>query len=96
MGGYIVDGNILEDEFKSFIGIIPITYLHGLTIGEIAIMMKDEGWLNNGKFLNKECRLSIIKMNGWQRWMQWEDTGLIWIPTSPNIPSVDAIVVPQC
>lgn len=91
MGGLIVDGNVLEDELKSFIGIVPITYLHGLTIGEISMMMKEEGWLYDKKSKNKECRLSIVKMQGWQRWMQWEDTDLMWFPTSPNIPSVDAI-----
>jgi uncharacterized protein YbbC (DUF1343 family) len=91
MGGMIVDGNVLEDELKSFIGIVPITYLHGLTIGEIATMMKDEGWLKVENKKKNECRLSVVKMQGWQRWMQWEDTGLMWFPTSPNIPSVDAI-----
>lgn len=91
LGGLIVDGNILENEFKSFIGIIPTTYIHGMTIGELALMMKEEGWINTSKSQKSDCKLSIIKMNGWQRWMQWEDTNLDWFPTSPNIPSVDAI-----
>lgn len=91
LGGLIVDGNILENEFKSFIGIIPTTYIHGMTIGELALMMKEEGWINSSKSQKSDCKLSIIKMNGWQRWMQWEDTNLDWFPTSPNIPSVDAI-----
>ncbi|OGU61238.1 MAG: hypothetical protein A2X64_06665 [Ignavibacteria bacterium GWF2_33_9] len=90
LGGIIVDGNLLEEDYKSFIGIVPVTYLHGLTIGEIASMIIGEGWLGKNAKENA-CKLSIIKMDGWERWMQWEDTGLMWIPTSPNIPSVDAI-----
>jgi uncharacterized protein YbbC (DUF1343 family) len=91
LGGVSVDGNVLNLNLRSFIGLIPVPYLPGLTIGELALMMKDEDWANENKVKNYEIKLKIIKMEGWQRWMQWEDTGLNWVPTSPNIPSVDAV-----
>lgn len=91
LGGVIVDGCTLDMSLKSYIGIIPISYVHGLTIGELASMMNNEGWINEKKEKNYKCDLTVIEMKGWKRWMQWEDTGLMWFPTSPNIPSVDAI-----
>jgi len=91
LGGVIVDGCTLDLSLKSFVGIAPIAYVHGLTIGEIANMMNQEGWINEKKEKNYRCDLTIIEMKGWERWMQWEDTGLMWFPTSPHIPSVDAI-----
>lgn len=91
LGGIIVDGCTLEMSLKSYIGIIPVTYVHGLTIGEIANMMNQESWINEKNEKNYRCELTVIEMKGWKRWMQWEDTGLMWFPTSPNIPSVDAI-----
>lgn len=90
LGGLIVDGNVLEKDKISFVGIIPIPYIHGCTIGEIAIMINEEGWLkSNG--VSKKCDLSVIKMLNWRREMVWEDTGLQWYQTSPNIRTVDAI-----
>lgn len=91
LGGVIVDGCTLDMALKSYIGIAPLSYVHGLTIGEISNMMNQEGWINEKNEKNYLCDLSVIKMKGWKRWMQWEDTGLIWFPTSPHIPSVDAI-----
>lgn len=91
LGGVMVDGCTLDMALKSYIGIAPLTYIHGLTIGEIANMMNQEGWINEKKEKNYRCDLTIIEMKGWKRWMQWEDTGLMWFPTSPHIPSVDAI-----
>jgi uncharacterized protein YbbC (DUF1343 family) len=92
LGGLIVDGNVLEQGMESFVGVVQIPYIHGLTIGELALMINDEGWLGvdaNNAVL--KCDLQIIKMSGWQRWMAWEDTGLMWFPTSPHIPTPDAV-----
>lgn len=90
--GITVDGNVLEQKFRSFIGIVPVTYIHGCTIGELAYMANEEGWLDTlpgGK--PAKCNLKVIKMQGWERWMRWEDTGLDWTATSPNIPTPDAV-----
>ena len=92
LGGNSVDGNIVEKGMESFVGIIPVAYIHGCTIGELANMINEEGWLPSGKDGNpRKCNLTIIKMENWKRDMTWEDTGLEWVPSSPNIPSVDAI-----
>ncbi|MCX7909753.1 MAG: DUF1343 domain-containing protein [Ignavibacteria bacterium] len=90
LGGNLVDGNVLEIDKTSFVGIIPIPYIHGCTIGEIALMINGEGWLKtNGT--QRKCDLTVVKMEGWRREMKWEDTGLQWFQTSPNVRSVDAI-----
>jgi uncharacterized protein YbbC (DUF1343 family) len=92
LGGKIIDGLVLDTAFTSFVGIAPIPYVHGCTLGEFALMANGEGWLSNdaaGK--PHKCSLTIIHAEGWQRWMTWEDTDFKWIPTSPQVPSVDAI-----
>ncbi|MCX8081891.1 MAG: DUF1343 domain-containing protein [bacterium] len=81
LGGLLVDGPVLDMNFESFVGSAPIPYVHGMTVGEIALFLNKE--------LNINCNLTVIKMEGWKREMLWEDTGLIWIPTSPHIPEPD-------
>ncbi|HRT67908.1 MAG TPA: DUF1343 domain-containing protein, partial [Bacteroidota bacterium] len=78
LGGMIVDGNVLDTNFRSYIGLLPIPYIYGMTIGEIATMMNEENWLSDSKNQNSKCDLTVIKMQGWDRWMQWEDTRLPW------------------
>ncbi|MBM4168717.1 MAG: DUF1343 domain-containing protein [Ignavibacteria bacterium] len=80
--GNRVEGPMLDLRFKSFVGMYPIPYVYGMTVGEIARMINDEGWLNNGA----RCRLTIVHMDGWKREMWWDQTGLPWIATSPHIP----------
>lgn len=81
VNGLIVDGPVLDPKFKSFIGIGPIAYMHGMTIGELALYFNKE-W-------NIGCNLEVVKMEGWRRDMTWRDTGLVWVPTSPHIPEMD-------
>lgn len=80
MGGILVDGPMLEST-PSFLGYINIPYCHGLTVGELA------------EYFNKEykvgCTLHVVPMKGWSRHMIFSDTGLQWIPTSPNVPEED-------
>ena len=78
LGGNLIDGNLLEEEFASFIGRYPIPYVHGMTIGELARMFNTE--------FEIFCQLHVIPMSGWKRWMTFYDTGLPWIATSPHIP----------
>jgi len=92
LGGNIVDGNVLEKGKESFVGIIPISYIHGCTFGELANMINEEIWLGKSKSgKNLKANINIIKMQNWKRSMAFEHTGLTWFPTSPHIPSVDAI-----
>jgi uncharacterized protein YbbC (DUF1343 family) len=85
MGGGKVEGNILDLQYKSFVGEFPITYCHGMTTGELAQMIEGEGWLGAGK----HCDLHVVKMQGWRRSMLWADTGLPWVLTSPAIPRAE-------
>lgn len=92
MGGLIVDGNLPEINMLSFVGIIPVAYIHGCTIGELSQMVNEEGWLPKDKFgIPRKVNLSIIPLENWERKMSWENTQLPWTPTSPNIPTVDAV-----
>lgn len=91
MGGEIVDGPGLDKEFQSYVGMYPVPYVYGLTIGELALMaVRSKGWLDLTAQGRKNSRLRVIPMRGWTRNMQWEDTGLRWVPTSPKIPDVAA------
>lgn len=88
LGGLKVDGPMLDMEFKSYVGMFPAPYVHGLTMGEIASMAKGtQGWLCVSEKIRKRGNLRIIKMSGWRRSMLWADTGLRWVPTSPAIPT---------
>jgi len=88
-GGHIVEGPILRSAYESFIGAIPIPVRYGLTVGELALMMKGEGWVPS------RVELHVVRMTSWSRRYFWKDTGLRWIPTSPNIPfSETAIIFP--
>lgn len=78
VGGVQVDGPVLDPKFASFIGLYPIPERHGMTVGELARMF-------NARF-DIGCKLRVIPLRGWQREMTWADTGLHWVPTSPNMP----------
>ncbi|MDI6688014.1 MAG: DUF1343 domain-containing protein, partial [Desulfobacterales bacterium] len=87
INGKMVEGNCLSSEFTSFVGQYPIPMRYGLTIGELSLM------LNN--YFGIGCDLEIISMKGWRRNMYFQNTGLPWIPPSPNLPTpVSAMVYP--
>jgi len=77
-GGALIDGPVLEPKFASFVGLYPIPERHGMTVGELARLINDHFGVG--------CRLRVVPMQGWSREMLWADTGLTWIPTSPNMP----------
>lgn len=89
LGGILIDGPAPEDSLRSFVASLPVPVIYGLTCGELARMMNDEGWLGGGA----RVRLTVIPMEGWTRGMLWRDTGLPWIPPSPNLRSPDAALV---
>jgi uncharacterized protein YbbC (DUF1343 family) len=93
LGGIKVDGPVMEESFRSYVGTFPTPYLHGLTIGELARMaLASEGWLNLDAAQRKKARFSVIPMKGWKRSMTWDQTGLEWKATSPGIPSLSAVL----
>lgn len=81
INGLTVDGPLLEPKWKSFVGYVNVPYCHGLTIGELALFFNGEHKIG--------CKLTVIPMKGWKRSMTFADTGLTWIPTSPNIPEAE-------
>lgn len=86
LGGQRVEGRPADMKFQSFVGYLPIPYVHGLTVGELAQMINGEGWSKNGA----TCDLTVVAMEGWTRDMDWDATGLPWTPTSPHIPRADS------
>jgi uncharacterized protein YbbC (DUF1343 family) len=78
IGGEIVEGPVLDPAYESFIGLYPIPMRHGMTIGELATLFNERFGIG--------ANLRVVRMNGWRRSMIWPDTGLQWVPTSPNIP----------
>lgn len=92
LGGTVVDGNLPDPALRSFIGRLPIPYVHGCTMGELATMTNEEGWLAKGAGGQpRRCSLTVVRLKRWKRSMSWEETGLPWYPTSPNIPTVHAV-----
>lgn len=92
LGGNKIEGSYVEQPFNSFVSQYRIPYIYGLTVGELAKLVNEEG-LNRGQKGNQEpvkCKLTIVPMEGWTRDMLYEDTGLPWVLPSPNIPFKDS------
>ena len=88
LGGNKIEGCYVEQPFNSFVSQYRIPYIYGLTVGELAVMINEEG-LNRGQLGNQDpvrCKLTVVPMEGWERDMLYEDTGLPWVLPSPNIP----------
>lgn len=83
--GGTVEGNILEHDCRSFVGLYPIPMRHGLTMGELAMMFNQE--------FNIGCDLEVIKVEGWNRSMYFDETGLPWVYPSPNMPTLETALV---
>ncbi|MCW8832647.1 MAG: DUF1343 domain-containing protein [Colwellia sp.] len=81
--GAFVDGPILEPEFTSFVGMHKIPLLHGMTVGELALMFKGENWLT----VNNSLKLKVIRIKNYQRTMPYS----LPIKPSPNLPNDTAI-----
>lgn len=81
LGGEIVDGPVLEEPYKSFVGIDNLPMSHGMTAGELAL------YYNR----NIGADLRVIPMEGYTRKMNYKDSGLSWVQTSPNIPDLDSV-----
>jgi uncharacterized protein YbbC (DUF1343 family) len=87
VGGNLVEGNCLKPAYASFVGMYAIPMRHGLTIGELALLFNDHFGIGS--------QLSVTPMGGWHRRMLFDDTGLLWIPPSPNLPTpTSALVYP--
>ena len=88
LGGNKIEGPLVEPGFNSFVSQYRIPYVYGLTVGELAMLINEEG-LNRGQNGREEplkCSLLVVPMEGWSRDMLFGDTGLPWVLPSPNIP----------
>jgi uncharacterized protein YbbC (DUF1343 family) len=85
INGISVEGNILNPEFKSFVGRYPIPVRHGMTVGELAMLFNVEHKI--------DADLKVVRMEDWLRDMWFDETGLIWVQPSPNIPTLDTAIV---
>lgn len=90
INGVAVEGNVLLDEYKSFVGLQPLANRHGMTVGEAALFFQ--------RFGGWTCELTVVEMTGYRRAMWFDETGLPWVLPSPNMPTLDtAITYPgQC
>ena len=84
VGGEIIEGNVLEEDFKSFVGHYKIPQRHAMTMGEVANFAK--------KYQSPKCDLEVIKMDNWNRSMFFKDTNLPWVNPSPNLPTMDGAI----
>lgn len=80
IGGTRVEGPVLEPGWESFVGRYPLPVRHGMTAGELARLFNEEFGIGSD--------LRVVEMSGWARWMGFEDTGLPWVPPSPNMPAL--------
>ncbi len=85
VGGLLIEGNLHESEFSSFVGMYPIPMRHAMTAGELALMFNHE--------FGADCGLEVVKMQGWRRSMWFDETGLPWVMPSPNMPTIDTASV---
>ncbi|MDR1369762.1 MAG: DUF1343 domain-containing protein [Dysgonamonadaceae bacterium] len=83
LGGNRFEGQPnVEPQLVSLVSQFPITYVHGFTVGELAAFLNEEGLLAN----QVKCKLTVVKMKGWKRKMNFEATGLPWVISSPHVP----------
>ncbi len=82
LGGNRVEGGLVEEGHYTFVSMFKVPYVYGLTCGELAELINNEGMLRGGV----KCKLTVVPMEGWNRAMYFEETGLPWVPTSPHIP----------
>ena len=101
LGGLKVDGPPLDAQWKSYVGVFRVPYVHGLTIGELARMAKEAPGImqvpgatgiNVSEADRARGKLTIISMRGWRRSMRWPETGLKWIPTSQYIQDFASVI----
>ena len=92
LGGNKVEGNLVEAGNFSFVSQFEIPYLYGLTVGELAKMLNEEGMLKGEKGNNDtivKCNLTVVPMEGWSRDMVYTDTKLPWVLPSPHMPQAE-------
>ncbi|WP_298471578.1 DUF1343 domain-containing protein [uncultured Psychrobacillus sp.] len=85
ISGDRIEGNLVEEDVRSFVGLLPIPNRHGMTVGELAQLFKYKFGYN--------CDLTVVPMEGWLRSMYFDDTPVLWVPPSPNTTNIDMNVL---
>ncbi len=85
LNGVTIEGNRVGERYRSFVGLYDLPNRHGMTAGELARLFNDEQGFG--------CELTVVPMEGWRREYFWSDTGLPFIPPSPNMPTPDTALV---
>jgi len=85
IGGALVEGNVLDPEYQSFVGLLPIPMRHGMTIGELALLFNKEFGI--------AADLEVVQVAGWSRHQIMRETGFAWLPPSPNMPTPETALV---
>jgi uncharacterized protein YbbC (DUF1343 family) len=85
LGGAKIEGNLLHPECSSFVGLFPLPMRHGLTFGELALLINREFAIG--------AALTVVKMQGWRRNMLFRDSGFPWVAPSPNMPTPETAMV---
>jgi uncharacterized protein YbbC (DUF1343 family) len=87
--GIHFDGPVRSESLKSFVGWMPIPVTHGMTVGELARMWNEEGWLAGGA----KASLQVVALENWNRSQWYDETGLPWVPPSPNMPRLETAMI---
>jgi uncharacterized protein YbbC (DUF1343 family) len=85
IGGLLREGGLVQPGFESFVSQLPTPIRHGLTIGELALLLQQERYPG--------LELTVLTCQGWQRHQWWDETGLPWVPPSPNMPAVETAAI---
>jgi len=85
INGVTIEGSLPDPSYRSFVGLHPLPIRHGRTIGELALQFRDEVF--------PQCELVVLPMEGWERAMWFDETGLPWVLPSPNMPTLDTATV---
>ncbi|MCZ7540949.1 MAG: DUF1343 domain-containing protein [Anaerolineae bacterium] len=85
IGGHKVEGPLLDPAYRSFVGPYPIPIRYGMTIGEIARLLNETFGIG--------CPLEVVPMSGWERGMWFDQTGLPFVPPSPNLPTLQSLTL---
>ena len=78
INGVSLEGNLVKEDFRSFVGQYPLPNRHGMTVGELALFFNHE--------IDIGCELKVVPMADWNREQWYDETGLPWVPPSPNMP----------
>ncbi len=89
IGGYLIEGFVRDEDQYSFVGPFRIPVTHGMTVGELAYMVKAEGMVDGIQNLD----LTVVQMEGWDRNKLWTEFNLGWIKPSPNIPDFETALI---